>query len=50
MNSEKLELVTDLYEFSMSNGYFELNRDEIAYFDIFLEKYLIKVDMQLLQV
>ena len=38
MNSEKLELVTDLYEFSMSNGYFELNRDEIAYFDIFFRK------------
>lgn len=38
MNREKLELVTDLYEFSMSNGYFELNRDEIAYFDIFYRK------------
>lgn len=38
MNREKLELVTDLYEFSMSNGYFELNRDEIAYFDIFFRK------------
>lgn len=38
MNREKLELVTDLYEFSMSNGYFELNRDDIAYFDIFFRK------------
>ena len=38
MNSEKLELVTDLYEFTMSNGYFELGRDEIAYFDIFFRK------------
>lgn len=35
MNREKLELVTDLYEFTMSNGYFEKQRDEIAYFDIF---------------
>ena len=29
---------TDRYEFTMSNGYFELNRDEIAYFDIFFRK------------
>lgn len=35
MNSEKLELVTDLYEFTMSNGYFSKGRDDIAYFDIF---------------
>ena len=35
MNREKLELVTDLYEFTMSNGYFEKQRNEIAYFDIF---------------
>ena len=38
MNREKLELVTDLYEFTMSNGYFELGRNEIAYFDIFFRK------------
>ena len=38
MNREKLELVTDLYEFTMSNGYFEKQRDEIAYFDIFFRK------------
>lgn len=38
MNSEKLEMVTDLYEFTMSNGYFEKERDEIAYFDIFFRK------------
>lgn len=38
MDKEKLELVTDLYEFTMSNGYFELGRDEIAYFDIFFRK------------
>ena len=38
MNREKLELVTDLYEFTMSNGYFEKQRNEIAYFDIFFRK------------
>lgn len=38
MNTEKLELVTDLYEFTMSNGYFEKGREEIAYFDIFFRK------------
>ena len=38
MNKEKLELVTDLYEFTMSNGYFVKQRDEIAYFDIFFRK------------
>ena len=38
MNREKLELVTDLYEFTMSNGYFEKGREDIAYFDIFFRK------------
>jgi len=38
MEREKLELVTDLYEFTMSNGYFALNRNEYAYFDIFFRK------------
>lgn len=38
MNREKLELVTDLYEFTMSNGYFEKQREEKAYFDIFFRK------------
>lgn len=38
MNREKLELVTDLYEFTMSNGYFEREVNEIAYFDIFFRK------------
>ena len=38
MNSEKLEMVTDLYEFTMSNGYFEKGRDEKAYFDVFFRK------------
>ena len=38
MDKQKLELVTDLYEFTMSNGYFVKQRDEIAYFDIFFRK------------
>lgn len=38
MDNNKLELVTDLYEFTMSNGYFVKQRDEIAYFDIFFRK------------
>ena len=32
---EKLELIADFYEFTMSNGYFTKNKDEIAYFDVF---------------
>ena len=35
MNQEKLELITDFYEFTMSNGYLLKNMNDIAYFDIF---------------
>lgn len=35
---EKLELLTDFYEFTMSNGYFENNKNDIAYFDVFFRK------------
>lgn len=35
MKQEKLELVADFYEFTMSNGYFRKNKNEMAYFDIF---------------
>ena len=38
MNQEKLELVADFYEFTMSNGYFSKNKNDIAYFDIFFRK------------
>ncbi len=38
MKPEKLELIADFYEFTMSNGYFEKNKKEIAYFDIFFRK------------
>ncbi len=35
MNKDKLELVTDFYEFTMSNGYLLNNMNDIAYFDVF---------------
>ena len=38
MNQEKLELISDFYEFTMSNGYFSKNKNDIAYFDIFFRK------------
>jgi len=38
MNKEKLEMIADFYEFTMSNGYFNNNRNDIAYFDVFFRK------------
>ena len=39
MDSRKLELVTDFYEFTMSNGYFAKNmQNTIAYFDVFFRE------------
>lgn len=39
MNNNKLSLVTDFYELTMSNGYFENNmQDAIAYFDVFFRQ------------
>lgn len=38
MKPEKLELIADFYEFTMSNGYFTKNKNEIAYFDLFFRK------------
>lgn len=38
MEQEKLELIADFYEFTMSNGYFVKNKNEIAYFDVFFRK------------
>ena len=47
MNNQRLELVADFYEYTMANGYFNKNmEDKIAYFDVFLGKYQMKVDMQ----
>lgn len=40
-------LMSDEYEFTMSNGYLSNNKEcEGAVFDLFLEKYQIMVDMQ----
>lgn len=38
MTQDKFELLADFYEFTMSNGYFVKNNDDIAYFDIFFRK------------
>ena len=38
MNETKLNLVTDFYEFTMANGYFIKNMNNIAYFDVFFRK------------
>ena len=39
MGSRKLELVTDFYEFTMSNGFFAKNmQDTYAYFDVFFRQ------------
>jgi len=38
MDKEKLEMVADFYEFTMSNGYFIKNRNDVAYFDVFFRK------------
>ena len=38
MEKEKIELIADFYEFTMSNGYFAKNKNEMAYFDIFFRK------------
>lgn len=39
MDKRKLELVTDFYEFTMSNGYFSKNmQNTISYFDIFFRE------------
>lgn len=39
MNTNKLSLVTDFYELTMSNGYFKNNmKDIVAYFDVFFRQ------------
>lgn len=38
MNKRNLEMIADFYEFTMSNGYFVKNMNDIAYFDIFFRK------------
>ena len=39
MDKRKLELVTDFYEFTMSNGFFIKNMtNKTAYFDVFFRE------------
>ena len=38
IDNKKLELVADFYEFTMSNGYYINNMNDIAYFDLFFRK------------
>lgn len=38
MDKRNLEMIADFYEFTMSNGYFVKNMNDIAYFDIFFRK------------
>lgn len=38
MNKKNLELIADFYEFTMANGYFIKNMNDIAYFDVFFRK------------
>lgn len=50
MKIENLTMLTDFYEPTMANGYFEHGlKDEIAYFDMFLEKCLTMVALLLWQ-
>ena len=36
MDNRKINLVTDFYELTMSNGYFKMNmQNTVAYFDVF---------------
>lgn len=38
MDKRNLEMIADFYEFTMANGYFKKNMNEIAYFDVFFRK------------
>src|SRR5699024_11189222 len=38
MKKENLTLLTDLYELTMMNGYFDMKRDERVVFDVFYRK------------
>ena len=38
MKKENLTLLTDLYELTMMNGYFDMRRDERVVFDVFYRK------------
>lgn len=38
MDKRNLELIADFYEFTMTNGYFQKNMNDVAYFDVFFRK------------
>ena len=38
MNERNLTLLTDLYELTMMNGYFDMKKDERVVFDVFYRK------------
>ena len=38
MDKRNLEMIADFYEFTMSNGYFQKNMTDIAYFDMFFRR------------
>ncbi len=38
MNKRNLEMIADFYEFTMANGYFLKNMNDIAYFDVFFRE------------
>lgn len=38
MDKRNLEMIADFYEFTMTNGYFQKNMNDIAYFDVFFRK------------
>lgn len=38
MDKRNLEMIADFYEFTMANGYFQKNMNDIAYFDVFFRK------------
>lgn len=38
MKQDKFELFEDFYEFTMTNGYYLINNNDIAYFDVFYRK------------
>ncbi len=38
MDKRNLEMIADFYEFTMSNGYFQKNMNDIAYFDVFFRR------------
>ena len=38
MDKRNLGMIADFYEFTMANGYFSKNMNDIAYFDVFFRR------------